>query len=344
MTGIKDSKSIFQKLSKYIRANYFIPDARVGWNSFALKKANELIRETTIDAIITTGPPHSTHLVGLQLQKQHRLPWLADFRDPWTNIYYNRFLPRTKAVHAKDRQLEDTVLAGVDALTVVSKGLKQEFEDRCQNIHVIYNGFDEEDMVDNTPTVTERFSLSYIGNFKPNQDVPQLWQAIQELKNEIPAFGQDFELIFIGNIDPNIVQKQKTFGIDDLVRIKPFVPHQEATRLMAAANLLLFVIPEAEKNQLIITGKIFEYLASRTPLLSIGPPDGNAAELLNQANREAMMDYQDQVAIKQSLQKHYQAWRDQGKISPKVTDKSFQQFSRRGLTRQLSDILNQISL
>ncbi|MBN4052021.1 glycosyltransferase, partial [Cytophagaceae bacterium AH-315-L13] len=216
MTGIKDSSSPLQKISKYIRANYFIPDARIGWNKYAIKKANEIISNTEINAIITTGPPQSTHLIGLHLTKIHNLPWIADFRDPWTTVYYNKFLPRTESSKRKDKNLENTILQNADIVTTVSPGIKKEFEDRAKRAEVIYNGFDENDIYSGELTPTTKFKLAYIGNYKPNQDVEALWQAIKELKEEMSDFDRNFNLSFTGIVDPNIINKINDLGLADL--------------------------------------------------------------------------------------------------------------------------------
>ena len=192
LIGIKEDKRYIQRLSLFIRANFFIPDARKGWRPFAVKKARKIINEIGIDAIITTGPPQSTHLIGLDLKKEFGIPWVADFRDPWTNVYYNRFFPRTKKTENKDRKLENAVLETCDAITVVSNGLANEFRDRASRVEIIYNGFDHADIPAQEEFATEKFTLEYIGNLKPNQNVEALYEAIGELVNENPDFSNDF--------------------------------------------------------------------------------------------------------------------------------------------------------
>ena len=164
MVGMQE-QSFIQKLALYIRANYFIPDARKGWKNYALKKAKAIIQEEGIEAIITTGPPHSAHMIGLDLKQQTSLPWIADMRDPWTTVFYNAFFPRTESTKRKDKALEDKVLENADGVVVVSNGLRQEFSDRNENISIIYNGFDETDMPLSIPQRNKRFNISYVGNF-----------------------------------------------------------------------------------------------------------------------------------------------------------------------------------
>lgn len=342
MIGIKDSKSLFQQFSMWVRANFFIPDARIGWNKHAVKKAKEVIQANTIGAIITTGPPHSTHLIGKQLNKQFNIPWLADFRDPWNKIYYNQFLPRTEKSNAKDLRLETMVLETADCTTTVSEGLKLEFGDRAKNMHVLYNGFEEDDIPSPDKEVTEYFHLSYTGNMKPNQDLPMLWKAIKELCDENDVFKSHFKLSFTGIVEPKIVANMKRIGIHENVEINDFVAHHEATKIMVNSNLLLLPIPIASNNKLILTGKIFEYLASCSPILSIGPVDGNAAKILEKCERNVMIDYQNKDALKNSLSTAFDHWYNNDKKLQKHKGKAYMKYSRIALTEQLSALLNQI--
>jgi glycosyltransferase involved in cell wall biosynthesis len=341
MIGMRDSKSIVKRFSNYIRANYFIPDARKGWVKYAVKAGKAIIENAEIDAIITTGPPHSTHLTGLALQQKYHLPWIADMRDPWTNIYYNRFLPRSKRVIKKDKALENLVVNQADAVTVISAGLKEEFKDRARKIEIIYNGFDAEDMHEYTQHKPVEFTLSYIGNLKPNQNIPAVWEAIAELASEDKEIQNQFKIQFTGNVDPAIIEQFKALQIERLLEVSPFVPHHEATRLMQKSAALLFIVPQAENNKLIITGKLFEYLASRTPMLSIGPTNGDAARILDDCHREKMMDYDAKDSIKLRLKEMFEQWKNAVSLF-KHTDHSHEKYSRRDQTGELATLLNAI--
>ena len=337
MVGMQE-QSWLQKLALHIRANYFIPDARKGWKKYALKKAKSIIQEEHVDAIITTGPPHSAHLIGLDLKKQMNLPWVADMRDPWTTVFYNEFFPRTESTKQKDKSLEDLVLQSADGVAVVSNGLKQEFLDRNDNISIIYNGFDETDLPLSIPQRNKRFTISYVGNFKPNQNVEVLWEVLSEIKKEELDFSTDLELFLTGNVDVSVTQSIQLHGLQDNLNLSPFVAHKEAVHRMMSADMLLFVIPKSERNKLIITGKLFEYLATGNSILGIGPVDGDASALLQDANRSPLSDYQDKESIKKQLLIAYQKWKNQESNRVEVGD--IKRFSRKGLTEQLTNKLN----
>lgn len=337
MVGMQE-QNLMQKLALHIRANYFIPDARKLWKKYALKKAKSIIEEEHVDAIITTGPPHSAHLIGLDLKKQTRLPWIADMRDPWTTVFYNEFFPRTEATKRKDKALEDDVLTNADGVSVVSNGLKHEFSDRNNNISIIYNGFDETDIPLSIPQRNKRFTISYIGNFKPNQNVNALWEVLSDIKEQNSEFANDLELFITGNIDPFVVDAIHTNGLGKNLNLSPFVAHQEAVHRMMSADMLLFVIPKSERNKLIITGKLFEYLATGNSILGIGPVDGDASEVLNDLNRRPLSSYDDKQSIKKQLLADYQNWKNQKSNRVEVLD--IKRFSRKGLTEQLANKLN----
>lgn len=335
-------KSLFQKMSGYIRANFFLPDARKGWKPYAVAKASELISSGTIDAIITTGPPHSTHVIGQQLKGKYHLPWIADFRDPWTEIFNNRYLPFTQASIAKDKQYEASVLRDCDVATVIGEGMKTVFPAAyAPKMKVITNGYDDSDFDPSLTVQRDRFRMRYIGNLFSNQDVPALWAAISELRNEHPDFKADFELEITGKADEAISKSIHHLGLDTCTVFSPFVPHREAIRRMQTASLLLSVIPDVANNKLIITGKIFEYIGSGRPVFLIGPADCDAARIVTESEGGDIHDYAQKDKMKQTLLRHYrlyQAGTDTAILSQK------DRYSRKNLTGQLANILDSLTL
>ena len=290
-------RSFFQRLALYIRANFFIPDARVGWNRFAIKKARTIFKEHDIDAIISTGPPHSSHLIADALKKKYKKPWIADLRDPWTTVFYNAYFPRTESIKKKDKQLEDLVLKNADSVSVVSQGMHDEFSDRANDISLIYNGFDDADFKGLKKVKNDKFTIAYVGNFKPNQNAVLVWECLKELGDKNAQFKSDLNISLTGNIDSSVVNLLQENGLKEQLSIEGFAAHHTAVQRMLDASLLLFVIPVSERNHLIITGKLFEYLATGNPILAIGPTNGNASALLKDAQRDEMLDYNDKDNI-----------------------------------------------
>lgn len=345
LINIDQKRSLIDRLSMYIRSNFFIPDGRKGWVPYAYREALRIMKDRHIDLLVTTGPPHSTHLTGLRLKKKLGIKWLADLRDPWTNVYYNDMLPRSARTRRIDREFEDAVLKNADALSVVSPGMQKEFSDRNENVHVVMNGFDLTDMDAGT---TDRFRepsfrLTYTGNFKPNQHVPQLWEAICELAAEDPGFRKDFRLCFVGNTDDAVMQFFRAGKMEDVLELIPYVPHAEVTAIMKASDILLFVVPQSRNNRLIITGKLFEYLASGSPVISAGPTDGDAAGIIRKTGRLPMLDYNDKAGFKESLLNLYKQWKSPEGSLAQLDTAMLQAYSREASAGQITALMDKIT-
>jgi glycosyltransferase involved in cell wall biosynthesis len=327
----------------HVRANYFIPDARKGWKTYALKAAEKVINQNDIDLIISTGPPHSTHLIGMELQEKHNIPWVADMRDPWTEIHYNKDLPRSEKTKEKDIALERKVLTTASHVITVSDGLKEQLEKYNEATSVVYNGFDEDDYKPLEPFKTEKFTLAYIGNLKPNQHIKTLWRVLLELCNENEQFKQHFKLELTGNVHEVIVNEIKSLGLENNLNAYPFVEHKESVKRMQKSCMLLFIVPQTEKNNLILTGKLFEYLASGTPLLSIGPVAGNAAKIIAGCSRGTLLDYNNEIGIKESLLKAFDSWMSSSQECPQlIVNSEIEQYSRQLQTKKLVSFFDKI--
>jgi glycosyltransferase involved in cell wall biosynthesis len=336
--------SLFDRLAIFIRSNLFIPDARKGWNRSAIRAVPDIIAEHQPALIITSGPPHSTHLIGLDSAVKTGLPWIADLRDPWTTVFYNRVMPRTRRTRMVDKRYEDAVISAADAVITVSRGMKQEFEGRARRIEEITNGFDKDDMHPDTRQVKQdHFTLLHTGNLAPSQHVPAMWDAMAEMVHENPSFADDFRLHFVGNTDGSIIRYLEEKGLANNVIQKGYVEHREATRLMTEASMVLLVIPNTEGSQSVVTGKLFEYLASGTPVLGVGPPDGDAAAILDQSGRSLMSALNDKDSVKRQLLGAYQQWHILGRILPKHDPSTAAPFSREKATAQLAKLMDEVA-
>ena len=344
MSGVIEGNSIFQKISMFIRSNFFIPDPKIGWVPTSVKKGKKIIKSKSIKAIITTGPPHSTHIIGRKLKKKFNIPWIIDFRDPWTSNYMvTELMKRTRLVRNIDKRLENRAISLADCVTGISPGLINEFKSRSKRSEIIYNGFDEDDFKAYQKKPQDKFVFSYIGSLKPNQNIIALWEAISELKGEIDGFEDNFILEFVGNLNPFIIKEIERLGLKDQLRLTNFIPHETAIKKMQDSSLLLFIVPRAEYSKSITSGKIFEYIASKTSILSIGPTDGDITWILEKAKREKIIDYDDKASIKKSLKYKYEEWHKNGKIIPQIDSDDYLYFSRKGQAKQFADLLNTLS-
>ncbi len=341
--GLGDASSrtsLLSQVGNFVRANLFIPDARKGWVPFAEQKALELIEKEHIEHIITTGPPHSTHLVGLRLKDKYPfLFWIADFRDPWVNVYYNKHLLRTALAWKKDEKLENRVLSSADQVVVISDGMQREFADRARAITTVMNGYDERDFTENpSSTKEQQFVVSYTGNFTDNQLFESIWSAFQEVVTEHPL-GNKIVFRFTGNVSQGIRDAMDQHGLSNRLELHPYCPHREAVQKMIDSDLLLLLIPIAENNELIITAKIFEYLASGTPILAVGPKKGDAANVLQKSQRPGMFDYAEEERIKTFIIENLERWDSMQSLRFKETSLAHNQFSRNAQAQKLIGIL-----
>ncbi len=332
-TGLVD------KAMRFIRGNFFIPDARIGWNKFAFEKAKELIQLHNIDSIVTTSPPHSTQLIGLELKRIFNIHWLADLRDPWTEIYYNQELFRTSFAKKKDYKLEQLCLKNADKIVVVSEDIKRHFganrKEILDKIHVIPNGFDETDFTNNLSqkNVTQNSNsgnkiISYVGNLGEQYPVEGFLEAFAEIVKK----DSDWILQFVGNCHNGVKTLVEKLNLSKSVVFVPYVNHSEAIDFMLKASVLLLIIPVIENNKGILTGKLFEYLATGNPILNIGPKDGDAATILNEnAVSITLYPSEKQEIIDFILNS-----------SPTNTPNNLSKhkFSRRNLTGEMAGLLN----
>lgn len=328
----EEKSGFVDKLLRFIRGNFFIPDARVGWNKFAIAAAEKIIREEQIDTIVTTSPPHSTQLIGLALKQKLKLNWLADLRDPWTEIYYNQLLYRMEFAKKKDLRLEQACIREADAVVVVSEDIKRLFakgnEQLLNKIHVIPNGFDESDF----PSETKKESSSdkiirYIGNLGEQYPIDGFLEVFRQLFEN----DSSWKLEFVGNSPENLRNKTREWQANNTVTFCPYVPHKEAIDFMKSASVLLLIIPQIENNKGILTGKLFEYIATGNPILCIGPEDGDAATILKSYTNCRCFDPEH---ISKAID-----WLKNSKFDQIESTENRQQFSRKNLTKRMSELL-----
>ncbi|HKJ66806.1 MAG TPA: glycosyltransferase family 4 protein [bacterium] len=346
MLAKQGSDTFMEGLARWIRANLFIPDGRTGWIRPVFRMGARAITQQHIQAIYSSSPPHSTQLAALWLAKHFQLPWVADFRDPWTDIYYYQTLPRLSLAKKIDGFLEQKVLAAADSVISVSPSILDKLHSRTKrgSFQVIYNGYDEQDFTGSPAGYPrDKFVLSYVGNLKANQNPEALWKALQLLSRENQEFHRDLEMHFTGRTHPQIIETLNQYQLLPSTVIEKYVPHSEAVKRMKATAVLLFIIPEAPENQGILTGKLFDYLAAEKPFLSLGPPDGDAARILADTGAGQMIDPQNLEAIKNRILYLYQLWKARSLQNEGPDPARIRQFSRRQLTAQLAGILYKMS-
>ena len=324
--------SLKGKLIRFIRGNFFIPDPRKGWNKYAFRKAVDLIDSSGIKHVITTSPPHSTQLIGLKIKRKYpAIKWIADLRDPWTDIYYYRQFYPTMISRWIDSSYEKKVLENADRIITVGNSLKRLFESKMNSpgdkIEVITNGYDEDDFNIPPEPVPLIFTITYVGTLSDIYPVESLLNALQNVRRS----GNKFLVRFIGTVS----FKQKNLIASKLeeeeVQFISYTEHAKAIKYMTGSSLLLLIIPDHESSKSILTGKIFEYIASGRPVLCLGPADGDAAGILRSSGRGDTAGYYDSGDIEKIIMKIIG-----GFVYPK---KNINMFARKYLAERLSGIL-----
>lgn len=287
--GFANEKTTFKKkIVRFIRGNFFIPDARIGWNKFVLKEVASLLEKETFDSVIISTPPHSTQLVGLELKKRYNLHWIADMRDPWTDIYYYKKLLHTRLARRKDTALEKQVLDHADQIIVVSDSIRQLFTKKTghrDKIVVIPNGFDPEDFVymkSNQQKKSEELLITYTGTLSDDYPIEGFIQSLRIL-------NFPFRIRFVGEVSPIHRAELDEFNVE----YTGYVDHDESVKYLLESDLLLLIIPNVANNEGILTGKLFEYLAAGKPILGFGPTAGDAAAIMEKCESGKMFIYAD---------------------------------------------------
>ncbi len=334
----KHRASFVERISNWVRSNFFIPDARAFWIKPSVRFLNEYLKANPVDAIVSTGPPHSAHLIALALKNEMRLPWLADFRDPWTTMDYYKELLLSSWANKKHHRLELEVLKVADAVTVVGNGMKLEFEQKSgRTVEVVTNGFDEADFSCDLTQFDEKFSIVHIGTFFSRINPVNLWQVLNELSKEKHPMISELQIKLMGRVDPAVVASIYEAGLEKFLTLLPVQLHQEAVRQTRGAQVLLLCI--FEQTKFVVTGKLFEYLASKRPIFCIGPVDGDAAAILKETNAGTAFAFNDKIGIRHHLLDLYTKFKA-GEL--KEIKNNSEKYSHQELVKEIVCQLNRI--
>ena len=329
------------KLSIWIRGNFLIPDPRRFWIKPSVRFLSEYLKKNPVDAIITTGPPHSMHLIGMGLKKDFpSSPWVADFRDPWTNIDFYKDLNLTRLADKMHHKLEREVLQKADTVLVVSRGMEEEFTPfKPKKLQIITNGYDESDVQIGTLALDAKFSISHIGTLNAARNPRTLWKVLNEICAENVDFRKDLQIQLVGKVDFSVLEDIQTYGLQEHLLKIDYLSHSEAIAKQNTSQVLMLLINQSGNAKGILTGKFFEYLAAKRPILAVGPTDGDAAVVLNETGAGVMVDFANEQATKKAILDYYNRFKN-GVLS--IQSESVERFSRRSLTGELANLLESL--
>ncbi|MFN0204128.1 MAG: glycosyltransferase, partial [Bacteroidia bacterium] len=335
-------KSWKERLAIWVRGNFFIPDARCFWIRPSVNFLSQYLKEHPVDAIVSTGPPHSMHLIALGVKKRLGIPWLADFRDPWRE--YFEALDLSQWARRKHEKLENEVLTSADAVTVVGRKMKEDHHAIAGiDSVVIYNGFDPADFetVKEVKTSDDKFLITHSGNFSARRNLPEFWRALRKFMNDTPAFAEKLELRLMGTRDESITTSLKENDLEKYAPELGYVKHDKVVYELKRATVLLLFVDRFVGSKWILTGKLPEYLAANRPILNIGPLDGDLAQEIELSKAGINVPYDDEKAIYQALAYFWEKFQAGGLHQHQTQD--FSRFSRVDLAGKMADLLTKIS-
>jgi glycosyltransferase involved in cell wall biosynthesis len=338
----KKRNPLLENLSVWIRGNFFIPDARMFWIRPSVKFLFQYLQKDPVDIIISTGPPHSMHIIGMEVSKLSRIPWIADFRDPWTNIDFYKDLKLTGWADNHHRKLERKVLSSASAVTCISASMAEDFlKLHPRKYEVITNGFDPDDLIqDQPPSADTKFSISYIGTMVSSRNPLSFWKAVHSLVKENDEFRNDLVIRLIGKTDYSVMDSVAQNGLSEYVEQISYLPHREVVMVQRQSQVLLLIINDTPNSKMILTGKFFEYMAAHRPILCIGPVDGDASKILSETNSGRIAGFSDVEKVKEIILNYYTKFKAGTLHSDRL---NIEEYSRKNLTKKYAGLMNSLS-
>ena len=335
----KDKKKWTEKLSMFVRANAFIPDAKMFWIKPSVKFLNNYIQKNQIDLVISSGPPHSLHQIALKLKNKLDIKWIADFRDPWTNIDFYQQLPMLSVIDKKQKKMEKEVLQKADQVIVVGEEMKKEFLTINPNaqIKVITNGYDTPLRVNND--LEEKFTIVHIGSINADRSHESFYQAIASFLDEFPDAKNKFTLKFVGKVDYQSRLYITKYKLDSCTEYVSYLPYNEISNIQEKAHLLYLPLNNTPNAKGILTGKFFEYLAARRYIIAQGPIDGDIAKILKETEAGEIFDYTNVEELNNVINLHFKNYVKNEYI---ISSVNIEQYSRSNLTKKLDEIIQHI--
>lgn len=332
-------KGVIGKLSLFIRGNFFIPDPRIWWVKSSVRFLKDYLKSHPVDVIVSTGPPHSMHLIARELSACTNIPWLADFRDPWTKMFYFKHLSLTKASEKKHQRLEKKVLDDASAVIAVTPSVQSDFQNMTSTpVHLITNGFDDEDFEIRMRSHMH-FNVVHTGLFASDGIPTVLWDVLAKKVEEDAEFASKLHIRLAGKTDREVFESLERRGLGNRVIDMGYQTHNVAVREQKSASLLILPLRKDPEYKKTYPGKVFEYLAARRPVLGIGQEDGVMAKLLEETGAGVVCDWDNEEGIRAAVDS---AWERYKSGDEPLEEGPIASYSRKNLTHKLSELLDSI--
>ncbi len=359
-------KTFMQRLAMAVRGNFFIPDPRRLWIRPSVRFLKKYLREYPVDVIVSTGPPHSMHLIAQKVTASVGVPWFADFRDPWTKMFYFKHLSLSSWAIRRHQKLEKSVLDGADVVVGVSPLVCDEFREMTATpVELITNGFDEDDFREVRAEVScevapiagaaekdgsrkvanaeldvkADFTLTHTGLFAAEGDPILLWDVLAEKCRADKEFDRRLKIRLAGKTDASVLDSIAASRLSEHLTDLGYVSHKDAVREQMGATVLLLPLRKEPEYKAVLPGKVFEYLASGRPILGIGEPEGAMAAVLNSCGGGIVTDWTDKGAVSEYIDG---CWEKFKSGEPLVGAKDIDEYSRSRLTKKYVALMEAI--
>lgn len=331
----KSKQSFLEKILLFIRGNFYVPDSRITWVKPSVDYLKKYLKDHPVDAFITTGPPHSLHLIGLALKETFNFPWIADFRDPWLEINYHQQLYLTNFAIKRHQTLENQVLKHLDLLLTTSESTKNLLEKKTTKpVKTITNGYDNQKVLPFKKD--EKFSISHIGSLLSNRNPLILWESLSELIHENSDFSKQFELKLIGKVSEDVIETLNKYKLNKHLKIINYVTHDEALKVQKETQILLLIEENSIAGSFIIAAKLFEYLIADAPIIAIGPQQSDVETIIKSTNTGQYFRYDDKIQLKNHIIHLFEAFENK---SLKLHPIGIQNYHRQALTQKLVNLI-----
>lgn len=346
MTGFlreKSHVSLTEKIAIWIRGNIFIPDARKYWIRPSVKFLMNYLKNDPVDVIVSTGPPHSMHLIAAGVHKQLKIPWVADFRDPWTNIdFYNKLMLSGYA-DRKHKRLEKKVLENANKIVVVNWNMAGELKDLgAKNVEVITNGYDPDDYSDYGKVPMDKFEIIHIGSMNADRNPGVFWEALGEKVSQDQQLSEKLQITFVGQTDISVFKDIEEHSLKKYIKNHQYISHKELHKFTSGASVLLLPLNDTPNVKGISPGKLYEYLAMEKPIFCIGPEDGDSARIINECRAGVVVGFRDKERMKTEIGRLFENCLT-GHSSVSINSNEREKYSRVNLTLKMTEILEKVT-
>jgi glycosyltransferase involved in cell wall biosynthesis len=330
-----------ERLAIWIRGNFFIPDSRLFWVNPSVRFLSDYYNKNKFQAVISSGPPHSLHLIALKLKLKFNVPWMADFRDPWSEYFSALML--TKWAVNKHTTLEKRILQTVDKVVVIGRNMQmQNFENAGVHSDIVMNGFDIDDYqrFEKPLVKKEKFTLLYAGTLSQRRNNSLFWKVIKSLIDANELFASKLNIQLVGKVDSSVSEDIKKYNLESFIDIVDFIPFEEVVKRQMEATVLLLFVDNFEGAKWVLTGKFFEYLASNRPILALGPLGGDLSAEITNTSSGLLADYNDEESMEKAISIFFNQYLDQSIFS--FQNKNIEKYSRLGLTQKIASLLDEM--